>query len=506
MWIALIVPPNRSDTYYDSGHSCIHLGIGYIASALEKNGHKVDIYECSLQNIDVKSIIRILTSKEYNAIGFTTYYYNIMQVYRISQKIKKYKDIFIFTGGIFSSMNYQDVLKRKSIDCCVLGEGEETVVKLMDCINEKADVNTVDGIAFIKKDKIIITNKRKCLIDLNRLMFPKRSYFFKDRVSSMVASRGCNGNCSFCGINNYYKQYTTRSIRIRSPENVVDEMEQLERESNVNYIFFQDENIFATTLINQNWIRSFCEDIQKRNLQVKFYAYARADDILNHKEDLQLLKSAGLDCVFVGIESFVERQLKLYNKRILPEVNVEVIKLIKDMQLNINIGFILFDPYLTIKEFKCNVEKLLSSKFYENCYFTQSPISCLGPLYPMQYTQFYNELIELKMFDDSIFHKYKFVDPDIEYLYGKLDDWKLKVSIKYAEIDTEYKKINVTDEEGFNTCLSRLRNLLKTDLEFLNEIANIYIYSDEQYKSIFNKYCVRLENIKRMEKKSRCLL
>lgn len=495
MLIALINPPYKADTYYDSGYCCLHLGLAYIASALEHNGHKVDIYECGLNDISTKEIIKILTDKNYDAIGFTTYYFNIMQVYRIAQKVKKSKQVFTFVGGIFSSMNFQEILERGFIDCCALGEGEETVVDLMECIGNNGDLSAVDGIAYRVDDKTFLTKKRQCIADLDKLSFPKRTYFFKGNITSMIASRGCNGNCSFCGIINYYKQYTTRSIRIRSPRNVVDEMEFLAANYKVNYVYFQDENLFATTLKNQNWIIDFCSEIKKRQLDIKFYAYARADDILNHKHEVALLKDAGLDCVFVGIESFVERQLKLYDKRTLPKTNIELLEFVKEMQLNINVGFILFDPYLTIDEFKCNVENLMLSKFYENCYFSQSPISCLGPLYPMPYTKFYDELIELNMYDDSIFHKYKFIDENIQMLYENLDKWKKMVSLKYTEIDSEYKLVKPRDDNGFKDCLDRLRSLLKMDIEFLNEFAAIDLNSEDKREEIFSKYRVGLEII-----------
>lgn len=495
MRIALVNPANQSVAYYDSGHSCVHLGLGYIASALENNGYKVDIFECVLHNIDSKKLIDILIKGDYDAIGFTTYYFNIMQVYRIALKVKKVKNVFVFVGGIFSSMNYNDILQKNYIDCCVLGEGEETVVELMHCVNERGDIHTVDGVAFCEENQIVITNKRNGIENLDKICFPKRVYFFKNVMTSMIASRGCNGNCSFCGITDYYSKYTTRRVRVRTPKNVVDEMEFLKVHNGVEYIYFQDENLFCTNLTYKNWIMDFCDEIKKRQLKIKFYAYARADDLIKYKKEVQDLKEAGLDCLFIGIESFVERQLNLYEKRILPEVNRQAILLSKDLHLNLNIGFILFDPYVTMEEIKTNIQNLIDIKFYENCYFSQTPISCLEPLYPMPNTKFYNTLKEMDMYDDSVFHKYNFADETVQFLYCLIEEWRKVIYNKYIDIDSNFKQIDYFDNERYIKCIAKLRELLKVDIEFLRDIANIDFRQDNQYKDLYSSYCVKVNNV-----------
>lgn len=402
-----------------------------------------------------------------------------MQVYRISMHLKRRKPCFIFVGGIFASMNYKKIMESPYIDCCVIGEGEESVAAMVDKLQKKEGLEGVEGIVIRKGANLFVAQKRECIQELDTLEFPKRVYFFKKRISSMIASRGCNGDCSFCGITNYYKNYTTRNIRIRSPKNVVDEMIYLNRFYGVQYIYFQDENILSTLYKDRDWVVKFHDEVIRQGAKVRFYAYARADDILIHKEDIVLLKEAGLDCIFVGIESFVERQLKLYEKRTKPEINVETLRFIKQMGLKINMGFILFDPYLTVEEFRQNMKYLLKTRFYELCFFGQSPVSLLDPLYPMPNTRFCQTLVDAGIYDDSIFHKYKFVCEDIQYIFERLQRWRKVVGEKYSEIDLHYKKIDYYDVEQTEKCMGRLQELLRVDVEFLNEMIN-NSYRDEK--------------------------
>ncbi len=497
MKIALVNPPNLKLQYEDSGYKCVHLGIGYIAAELEKNGFEVDIYECNLYDICFDKLINNLLENDYFMVGITTYYFNIMQTYRILRKVKSNnKNIITFVGGIYASMNYADILKNSFVDFCSIGEGEKNVVELAKCIANGLDIKNVDGIAFKNCGEIEIHKNKTFIDNLDELYFPKRVYYYKNSISSIIASRGCNGNCSFCGIINYYSKFTTRNIRIRTPKNVVDEIEILVRNNNVKYIYFQDENIFVTLLKDEFWIQDFCNEISRRNLHFKFYAYARADNIIENKKELDLLKQAGLDCMFVGIESFTERQLRLYEKRISINTNFEVLQIIRNLDIKINIGFILFDPYLTLEEYKQNIMFLNKSRFYEFAFFSQSPISCLDPMYPMPNTKFYNLISNEKIFDQTVFFKYHFYNTEVESLFYKLTPWKNIVRNKYVEIDKEYEKIPFDDKDKEKDCLDKLRTLLKIDIMYLNSIVeDNKVVSENKCKHLFDYYSKKIVEI-----------
>jgi len=469
MKIALINPPNKKEQYYDSSHSFSHLGLGYVAASLESSGYEVDYYETYLQGISQKEIIEILIKNEYCAIGFTAYYYNIFEIIRMASKIKKYFNPFIFVGGIYASTNCNDILINSCIDCCVLGEGEVTVINLMESLRKKNDWRDIMGIAYSAPNGII-ASKRGCVDILDNLPFPQRPYILKNKIVSMIASRGCNGNCSFCGIRSYYSEFTTTNIRIRSTKNVVEEIKHLVKNQNIDYIYFQDENFFSIFNIDVTWAHRFCELILRENLEFKFYLYARADDIVNHESILKELKKSGLQCVFVGIESFIDRQLKLFNKRTTREINLQALQILKENSFNFIIGFIPLDPFITMEELFENISTLLSSKFYENSFFGQTPISCLSPLFPMPMTNIYKLLNEKKLYKPEILHKYIFQDTKIQSFYEELESWRNGIRKEYEIIDNRYKNTDYISIEN-QKLLEELRNLLKKDIEFLYDLC-----------------------------------
>lgn len=496
MKVALINPSTINEKYSDSSHLCVHLGIGYIASALEKEGIEVDIFECDLNKINVSQLLDSIFNERYSAVGITTYYYNIMQTYRIAHKIKKRdKEIFVFCGGIYASMNYFNIMQCEEIDCCCIGEGEITVPELIKCLQNNESIEAIEGIVYRKNCEIIINRQRKCLEDIDSLVYPKRNWFFKGAITSMIATRGCNGNCSFCGIVNYYKEYGLRHIRIRTPQNVVDEIEWLIKENNIQYIYFQDENFLTTILVNREWIENFCGEIFRRGIKVKFFAYGRADDILKHKNEVRMLKQAGLDCMFIGIESFSERQLQLYCKKTTDTINFEVVKFMKELDLKLVIGFILFDPYLSPEEIAHNISRLLNSKFYLNCFFGQTPISCLTPLYPMPSTPLLEKIRLDNLFDGSKPYKYRFEDKVIEDYYFFLQNWSKAVSEKYEALDNQYVFIEYRESEKTENCRKRLSDLLKLDLEFIEASQPIKQLKDEELQILLNKYLEKIKEI-----------
>jgi len=466
---ALINPPNKNTQYYDSSHSFSHLGLGYIAASLESNGYEVDYYEAYLHGISQKEIIEILIKKEYFAIGFTAYYYNIFEIIRIASKIKRSFNPFIFVGGIYASTNYNDILMNSCIDCCVLGEGEITIISLIESLSKERDWRNISGIAHMTPNGIY-ASKRRCIDVLDDLSFPKRPYIFKNKIAAMIASRGCNGNCSFCGIRSYYSKFTTTDMRIRSPRNVVDEIKHLVKMQNIDYIYFQDENFFSIFNIDFSWAHKFCELILKENLTFKFYLYARADDIVKHESILKELKKSGLQCVFVGIESFVDRQLKLFNKKTTREVNLHALQILKKNSFNFIIGFIPFDPFITMEELFDNISTLHSTKFYENSFFGQTPISCLSPLFPMPTTNIYELLNERELYRSEIPYKYIFQDTNIQAMYNELESWRNTIRKEYEKIDSRYKYTDYGAQKNRNL-LKELRSLLKKDIEFLHDLC-----------------------------------
>jgi magnesium-protoporphyrin IX monomethyl ester (oxidative) cyclase len=145
------------------------------------------------------------------------------------------------------------VLSDPAVDYVVIGEGEETIIDLIDCLEGNKDISTLDGISYKEKGKVKIIPKTKFIEDLDKLPFPARhllnmeKYFGleashghrkKKRFSPIVTSRGCPAGCTFCSAHRVWG----RKFRARSAENVVAEMKHIKEKYGIEEIMFEDDN------------------------------------------------------------------------------------------------------------------------------------------------------------------------------------------------------------------------------------------------------------------------
>lgn len=122
-----------------------------------------------------------------------------------------------------------------------------------------------------------------------------------------MASRGCPYNCIFCT-----KSVWGKTVRFRSPDNIVDEVEMLHRKFGIDEVFFQDD----TMNINRGWFFSVCNELIRRGLhkEMAFKAPFRVNSNLLDAELLAKAKEAGFWIIFYGVESGNQRVLDTIKK------------------------------------------------------------------------------------------------------------------------------------------------------------------------------------------------
>ena len=167
-------------------------------------------------------------------------------------------------------------------------------------------------------------------------------YFFKDKVISYLASRGCYWNkCSFCGLTaNYGQKY-----RVKNAEQIVSELEELSNTNNCRYIVFNDEALTAFE------IKSIAEEILRRDLKIYWSCLCRLDKQHN-KETFQLAYKAGLRIISFGLENGSQKVLDLMNKGIELEIAQRVIRNSSEAGIWNNIYLMLGFPGETEEEFQ----------------------------------------------------------------------------------------------------------------------------------------------------------
>jgi hypothetical protein len=209
---------------------------------------------------------------------------------------------------------------------------------------------------------MVLTLPRPLIADLNELPWihrdAPRSSSTGIRTASMLASRGCLFNCSFCSIRQFYGSTSGALRRVRSAQDVVDEMTWLYDQHGVRFFVFQDDDFAARTPDQRRWLNTFLNAIDHSGLggKVGWKIACRVDDL----EDGLLLDwiEHGLFCVYLGVEAGNPVSLRTLNKRVTVDQNLAAIELLKRHGVLFSIGFMLFDPSSTVDTVRENIKFL----------------------------------------------------------------------------------------------------------------------------------------------------
>lgn len=219
---------------------------------------------------------------------------------------------WVLIGGPHATLEPRYYLERDVCDAVGVGEGDETLPELIDCLDGGGDLASIRGIGFRRGDEIVLTPPRPVPLDLDALPFaafdllPMERYFRanpKEKVFHLAASRGCPRHCNFCRT-----VLIGENFRRRSPEKVVDEIESLYRRHGRLTVLFADP-LFVSS---KRWISDFCRDVLDRHLDIRWAANARVDSV--DLDTLRLMKRAGAERVYYGFESGSQRILDSLEK------------------------------------------------------------------------------------------------------------------------------------------------------------------------------------------------
>lgn len=312
MDILLIAYDNESHISY------FPLNIAYIAAACRKAGHEVKIYNQDVYHWPESHLLNFLNEGHFDVVGVGIVggYYQYRKLLKISDAINKARNKpFYVIGGHGPSPEPEFFLRKTHADAVVIGEGELTIIELLDALKGKKDLSSVFGIAFLKGDKFVQLPRRPLIENIEEIPFPAWDLFpidhyallpdprtsNTDRVMPVLSGRGCNFKCNFC-----YRMDPGK--RNRTPQGILEEIQILKKDYGITYIEFVDDLLMSSV----QRAEKLCESLIKAKLNVKWFCNGR----LNYAtpEILKLMKTAG--CVFInyGIESMDEKILRIMNK------------------------------------------------------------------------------------------------------------------------------------------------------------------------------------------------
>lgn len=322
MKIVLIIPPSP---FLGEQKRNPVLGLMYIASFLEREGY--DVKMTDLRDINENEWLNAipLTADVYGITATTPEYPSAV---KIANKLKsREKQSLVVLGGFHATVDSQNI--DPVFDSIIIGEGELPMLNLLK--DFKKNIN--------KKYYV-----SPLIENLDSLPFPARHLLPFDSVfnsnlcvkgnlaTSIIASRGCPYNCSFCGS----RAMWGRKVRFRSPDNVINEIKEIIEKHNVHHFRFQDDTIAA----NKNWLFELCDKMKPLNIRW------RANNRVNcsQKDALEAMKAAGCYEIDYGIESMSSEALKINNKLIRVEDIYTATRTAKEVGLKIRLFFMIGLP------------------------------------------------------------------------------------------------------------------------------------------------------------------
>jgi len=331
------------------------LGLAYLAANLELHNYSVRILDCPALNINTLQIPQELQKDDYILVGLTMLTPMFSKVKETAEIIKEVcPKTKIIVGGAHATALPERTLKEiESIDYICIGEGEKTIFELVQALEQKKDINQINGLAYRKNRQTILTEPRKLEKDLDsfsppaRHLLPMEKYkLTASRVKdgslcpTLIVARGCPFNCLYCS------HPFGRTFRHHSTERIIQEIESLIKEYNISEFNMEADNL----TVNKEFVISLCQKMieKKLNKKVRWTCESRTDTI--NEELLENMYQAGCWQISYGVESGVQRLLDLINKEEKLEDVEKAFALTKKIGITIRGFFMLGLPTETYQE------------------------------------------------------------------------------------------------------------------------------------------------------------
>ena len=295
------------------------LSLAYVAGILQHAGHKVKLIDANALRLSKQGVLKEVRDFSPDLLAFTVTTYLFYPVLEWIKYIKENTDVKVLIGGVHMGLYPKETLSHKEIDYGIIGEAEETLPELINALETKKSLKDIKGICYKERSKVIVTQKRDLVKDLDKIPFPLRDQLPNEKYCSfvsekknfatMITARGCPFKCIYCEQGN-------TPYRIRSAENVVDEIEECYNNHKVREIDFFDPEF----TINKKHVIGICKEIRRRGINIAWSCRSRIDTV--DDEMLMEMSKAGCYRIYYGIESGVPSILKTLKKG----TNLEIIR------------------------------------------------------------------------------------------------------------------------------------------------------------------------------------
>jgi len=373
--IQLIHPPGLyNGQSLGTSKPSLPLGLAYVAASLERAGFCIQIIDAIGEapnrikrkgllfriGLDTREIVEKIHS-DTRVVGISCMFSFLWPLTRelIREIHKARPDVIIVCGGEHFTGMTEESMKEAPIDYITMGEGEETVVELMDAlVSGRSDFDNIPGIAWRSASGIRINPRRARLRDVDDIAWPAWHLFnvktyddsnlvnglHKGLTIPILATRGCPYQCTYCASPSMWTQLWIP----RNPMDVVNEIEYYAKEYGASNFPFQD----LTAIIKKDWIVRFCNELIRRNLNIiwQFPSGTRCEVIDDDVASL-LYHSGGKYLAFAP-ESGSERTRSLIKKKMTAGALIKSVRASVRNQLSITVFFVIGFPHDTMEDLR----------------------------------------------------------------------------------------------------------------------------------------------------------
>jgi radical SAM superfamily enzyme YgiQ (UPF0313 family) len=296
------------------------LGLAFLAAAVRGRGDEVRILDLNLDGVSGEALTRMLHQFQPHLVGITAMTLSYNRALALAVEVGKVRPgTGVVMGGVQATINPEQPLKDGPVDWVVYGEGEATLVELLEHLSGGRALATIPGLAWRDGHRVAVNPARPPLGDLDSLPVPAYDLLEMHQYSSpqsfvrplaaMFTSRGCPFHCTFCDAHLVHG----RSYRYHSPARVVEEMAYLKARFGVRQVVFKDSEF----TLNRRRTEGICDQLLELKLGLVWSCNSRAETV-----DLALLrkmKAAGCRLIQVGVESGSQSILDNLKKKLTVE-------------------------------------------------------------------------------------------------------------------------------------------------------------------------------------------
>lgn len=334
MNILLVRPmPHKESIGLQSFMICEPLELEYLSALLEPMGHSVTIIDMILEK---KPLSYFLSKFVPDVVGFTGYITHVGVIRQYAQSVKSYDArVVTVAGGIHAEVVPEDFLDD-ALDLIVHANGLATFQAILGALKTQQSIEQI-------KENIpgVWNGKEKQYPSLDETFdfpHPDRgktdryrrhyNYIFQNRCATLKTSFGCPYQCDFC----FCVEITRHRYFERDLDDVILELKGI-----------QEKNIFIVDdcfLLKPERVLKFCDLLEQEGICKNFILFGRADFITQHPEVIRRFRAQGLQAVFMGLESFREKELESLNKQLVVQDNVDALRVLEENNVECHCGIV----------------------------------------------------------------------------------------------------------------------------------------------------------------------